>query len=172
MYVYVPDYFVTEKKSYTEVGLVNKHIRQLLTSHGLKTCIVTAVALSPMQNELNESELDKVYGRIPSKETNKTLYYTQQFKIACMDESYSNVLTFIRSSEYCSRKIYLKDIDITMDYSGSFNREEVIQHLINKEGFRLEGSEEAATRTIVDNTHVTHRHGQTHTHTQVTPFIV
>ena len=152
VYVYVPDYFVTEKKkSYTEVGSVNKHIRELLTSHGLKKCIVTAVALTSLQNKLDEAKLNEVYGRIPAKETEDTQYYTQQFKIACMDENYSDVLTFIRSGEYCFKKIYLKDIDITMDYSGSFNREEVIQHMVNNEGFRIQGDDESATRTIIDN---------------------
>ena len=39
-----------------------------------------------------------------------------------------------------------------MDYSGSFDREEVIQHLINKEGFHKQDDEEASTRTIIENT--------------------
>ena len=47
-YVYVPDYFVTTKKTYTEVGHVNKHIRRdMLTGFGFGKCEVKAVALSP-----------------------------------------------------------------------------------------------------------------------------
>jgi hypothetical protein len=35
LYEYVPDYFVTAKKTYIEVGLVNKHIRDMLYRFGL-----------------------------------------------------------------------------------------------------------------------------------------
>ena len=44
-YVYVPGYFVTAKKTDTEVGHVNKHIRDMLTGLGFGKCDVKAVAL-------------------------------------------------------------------------------------------------------------------------------
>ena len=34
LYVYVPDYFVTARKTYTEVGVVSMRIRTLLKRHG------------------------------------------------------------------------------------------------------------------------------------------
>ena len=40
-HVYIPDYFVTAKKTYTEVGHVNKHIRDMLDRYGLHNCKVT-----------------------------------------------------------------------------------------------------------------------------------
>ena len=60
-YVYVPDYFVTSKRTYSEVGLVNKHIRDMLTRNGLQKCKVKAVALCPIKGEkaLNLESLRK-----------------------------------------------------------------------------------------------------------------
>ena len=149
-YVYVPDYFVTARKKYTEVGHVNKHIRDMLTGFGFGKCEVKAVALSPLKEQ--PSELDKVYGRLKTKETGETAYYMQEFKISCADEEYSNVLEFLRTDEYRIRNIFLKDIDVTMDYSGSFDKDEVIHHLTTKEGFRMQGGTKDAERTILDNT--------------------
>ena len=39
-----------------------------------------------------------------------------------------------------------------MDYAGSFDKDEVIQHLNTKKGFRVQGSAKDANRTILDNT--------------------
>ena len=48
---------------------------------------------------------------------------------------------------------FLKDIDITIDYAGSFDKYEIIDHLTTCEGFREEGSsyDHECTRTIVNN---------------------
>ena len=148
-YVYVPDYFVKTKKTYTEVGHVNKHIRDMLKRYGLQKCEVKAVALSPLKDL--PKDLDKVYGRLKTKETGETVYYVQEFKIPCADEEYPNVLEFLRTDEYRIRNIFLKDIDVTMDYSGSFDKDEVIQHLTTNEGFRMQGCTTDADRTILDN---------------------
>lgn len=151
LYILVPDYYVSAKNSYTEVGSVNKRIRDMLTSYGLRNCVVKAIVLSTLEEP--PEELEKVYGRIKSRETPSTKYYRQEFKIACADEEYGDVLKFLRSDEYSVRNIFLKDIDVTMEYSGSFNKEEVMQTLTNTQGFRLQGTGEEGTRTILDNSH-------------------
>jgi hypothetical protein len=46
----------------------------------------------------------------------------------------------------------MKDIDVTMDYSGSFDKVEVTEYLTTKKGFRIQGSVKDADRTILDNT--------------------
>ena len=104
-YVYVPDYFVTTKKTYTKVGHVNKHIRDMLTGFGFGKCEVKAVALSPLKEQ--PSELGKVYGRLKTKETDATVYYVQEFKISCADEEYSHVLQSLRTDEYRIRNILI-----------------------------------------------------------------
>ena len=49
---------MTAEKTYTEVGHINKHIRDMLTGFGFGKCEVTAVALSPLKGK--PSELNKV----------------------------------------------------------------------------------------------------------------
>jgi hypothetical protein len=66
LYVNVPDYFVTAKKTYIEVGLVNKHIRDMLYRFGLQKCKVKAIALSPLKEQPKAEDLDGVYGRLKS----------------------------------------------------------------------------------------------------------
>ena len=43
----------------------------------------------------------------------------------------------------------IKDIQLSTDYAGSFNKEEVIHYLITNEGFRMQGH---ADRVVLDNT--------------------
>ena len=93
-----------------------------------------------------------MYGRLKTKETDETVYYVQEFKVACADKEYSDVLKFLRTDEYKIRNIFLKDIDVTMDYAGSIDKDEVIQHLTTKKGFRVQGSANDANKTILDNT--------------------
>ena len=121
----------------------------MVDRYGLHKCKVKAVALSLLKEQ--PSELDKVYGRPKTKETDETVYYVQEFKVTCADKEYSDVLKFLRTDEYKIRNIFLKDIDVTMDYAGSFDKDEVIQHLTTKKGFRVQGSAKDANRTILNN---------------------
>ena len=100
-------YFITAKKTYTEVGVViiNKHIRDMLSRHSLRKCKVNTVALSPLKVQQSVTERNKVYGRVKFHETNETLYYAQEF-----------VQMKTTLVEYTSsRNIFLKYIDLTMD---------------------------------------------------------
>jgi len=121
----------------------------MLARNGLQKSKVKAVALSPLKEHLDEEKMELVYGRIKSKEKGETLYYTQEFKIACAFEKYYEV--FLHSDYYKLRSIFLKDIDITMDYSGSFDKEEIIRHITEHKGFRLQCCIDDANRTILDN---------------------
>ena len=47
--------------------------------------------------------------------------------------------------------IFINDIDFTQDFSGLINKEEVIDYLIMNCDFRLQGSYNLATHTILDN---------------------
>ena len=49
------------------------------------------------------------------------------------------MLEFQLTDEYRVRNIFFKDIDVTMDYSGSFDKDEVVHHLTTKKGFRVQG---------------------------------
>ena len=47
--------------------------------------------------------------------------------------------------------IFINDIDFTQDFSGLINKEQVIDYLINNCDFRMQGSYDLATHTILDN---------------------
>ena len=78
-------------------------------------------------------------------------YYYQDFKVACPNLEYSAVMDFLRNATYNGFGFYLKDIDITIDYAGSFDKYDVINHLTAYEGFREEGVFEEANRVIINN---------------------
>ena len=128
MRVLVADYLI-HKKSYVEVGLINRTIRTLLERHGLEKCKVKAISLS-IANDIPAEMMAKMPFRINDKECDATEYYFQDYKIACANVEYGTVLQFLRTQEYVERGLFLKDIDVTMDYAGSFDREEVIDYMV------------------------------------------
>ena len=76
-----------------------------------------------------------------------------------------NALKFLRTNEYKIRNIFLKDIDITMDYACSFDKDEVIQHLTTKKGFRVQGSANDVNGTILDNANLVDNNSLTYMET-------
>jgi hypothetical protein len=88
----------------------------MLDRYGLQKCKVKAIALSFLKEDLKPEHLDKVYGRLKSRETDETVYYAQEFKIACADKKYCKVLEFLRTDEYRIRNIFLKDM-MVVQYS-------------------------------------------------------
>ena len=108
---------MTAKKAYTKVGVVSMRIRALLKRHGLQKCKVKV--LSSLKEVVKPKDLEKVYDRCKSRETDKTVYYVQEFRVTCEDEDYSAVLEFLRTDEYKIRNILIKDIQLSTDYAGS-----------------------------------------------------
>ena len=78
-------------------------------------------------------------------------YFYQDFKIACPNLEYKTVINFIRNAPYKAAGMFIKDIDVTLDYAGSFDKYKVMDHLTTNEGFWEEGTFEEALRTIVNN---------------------
>ena len=56
-----------------------------------------------------------------------------------------------KDKKYCERGLFLKDIDMTMDYAGSFDKEEVVDYMVTNHGFHCQGVDDEATETILDN---------------------
>ena len=75
------------------------------------------------------------------------------YKIATANENLPLVMDFIRKRHlYESLGIYLHDLDLTCDNSGSFEKDEVIEYLIDHYDFRMAGSPgDTGQRTIIDN---------------------
>ena len=145
--VLVPDYNIKEGKNIF-VGSQNRMIRELLDAHGLTKCVVKAIVFAPCHNPTSD-----MIQRMPQRDIEKTAntYYYQEYKVACPNVEYETVMKFIRLEDYKRVGFYLKDIDITMDYVGSFDKYELIEYLTRNEGFRQESDGEHADRVIVDN---------------------
>ena len=145
--VLVPEYN-TKHGSNAFVGSQNRTIRELLIFNGLENCKVKAIGFSRIENPSLE-----LISAMPNRDANvdcKT-YFLQQFKIACPNLDYSKALNFIRSETYKALGFFLKDFDVTLDYSGSFDKKEVIEYLVGTKNFKVEGGNDFASRVIVDN---------------------
>lgn len=148
LHTVVPEYYVKNGKNIF-VGGMNKTIRDLLTANELTNCLVKAVSLGKVERP-SKKMLDSAPHLDPKLEPAAS-YYIQQFKIACPNLEYSKILTFLRKKDYVTHGYHLKDIDVTMDFSGSFNKSELVEHLIKTKSFRLQGEDDDGERTILNN---------------------
>ena len=146
--VLVADYN-TEKGKNIYVGTQNKTIRDLLAAHELEKCIVKAVTLKKLDRPPSDFELEKMPMRNPEKIAEQ--YYYQEYKVACPNIEYKKVMEFLRTTDLATMGMAVKDFDVTMDYAGSFNKKEIIDHLVSKEDFQVQGGNAKTMRTIVDN---------------------
>ena len=150
--VLVPDYNVKKGKNIF-IGSQNKKIREILDSYKLEKCIVKAIAFTKL---IGIDPPEDMLESMPDRNINKTadFYYYQDFKIACPNIDYSLVMDFARNADYNGIGFFIKDLDITTDYAGSFDKCEIIDHLTINEGFREEGNtnyKEDCLRTIINN---------------------
>ena len=145
--VLLPEYN-TKNGANVFVGSQNRTIRELLNVNGLKNCQVKAIALCKTENPSLE-----LLNAMPNKnkDVHCSMYFVQQFKIACPNVDYFAVLEFLRSRKYETRGFILKDFDVTLDYSGSFDKDEVIEHLVGTKNFKVQGEDDFASRVIIDN---------------------
>jgi hypothetical protein len=66
----------------------------------------------------------KMLENMPDRNMNKEaeIYFKQVFKIACPNVDYSIVMDFLRKVDYNGYGFYLKNVAITLDYVGSFEK--------------------------------------------------
>ena len=79
--VLVADYLI-HKKSYVEVGSINRTTRAMLERNGLETCKVKAISL-PNANGIPAESLTKMPFQIEEKECETTEYYLQDSICQC-----------------------------------------------------------------------------------------
>ena len=63
----------------------------------------------------------------------------QVYKVSCSSEDLDKILSFLSQNLFEKHGIYISDMDYTRDFSGSFDKEETINHLLAKQGFRMQG---------------------------------
>ena len=155
--VLVPDYNTEKIKGKRTrnmfVASQNKTIRDLLAANGFEKPIVKGVSLEKVHHGNPPEEMLK---RMPNADFDKiaVVYYIQEYKIATPNIDYAIVMKFLRNVNYKGYGFFLNDVDITMDYAGSFNKYTCIDHLTTFEDFREQGSMqngEEYPRTVVDN---------------------
>lgn len=146
LHLAVPQSCVKDKK-FLHVGSVNKTIRELLDGFDLKNCPVKGIGFhkcvqSPPEHMLALSKFNSVSDE----------YYIQEYKIATPNQPYKMVLEFLNSKCFESCGLVVKDIDVTTDFSGSFDKDEIVEYLIKNCDFRYQGDEDVLSpRTILDN---------------------
>ncbi len=148
--IIVPEYNTKDGKSNLFVGSQNRKIRELLNDRGLVKCNVKAITLT----RLKETPPTDILEKTPDLQRNfkDVVYYAQDFKIATPNLEYELIMSFVRSYCYNANGFFLKDVDVTLDFAGTFDKEEIVNHLVKHKGFRLQGEEDfTASRTIVDN---------------------
>ena len=146
--VLVADYNTKNGKN-IYIGTQNKAIRDLLVAHELEKCVVKAVAFKKLPHTPSDKELKIMPMRNPEKMAMH--YYYQEYKVACPNIEYREVMEFLRTADLKTIGMTVKDVDVTMDYAGSFDKKEVIEHLVANEDFRVQNEMSSAPRTIVDN---------------------
>ena len=151
----VPDYNTKKIKGNRArnmfVASQNKTIRDLLAVNGFIKPNVKAIGMDEVE-VCKEEMLENIPDANKNKEATK--YYEQKFKIACPNMDYATVMNFLRNVDYNGYGFFLKDVDVTIDYAGSFDKYECINHLTSFEDFREQGSMqngEEYPRTVVDN---------------------
>ena len=86
---------------------------------------------------------------------NRTSDYIQMLKVDLDQFSSDKVIEILSNAEnikfLSNNNIFINDIDFTQDFSGLIKKEEVISWLIINRDFRMEGSYDLATHTILDN---------------------
>ena len=86
---------------------------------------------------------------------NRTSDYIQMLKVDLDQFPSDKVIEILSNAEnikfLSNNNIFINDIDFTQDFSGLIKKEEVISWLIINRDFRMEGSYNLATHTILDN---------------------
>ena len=151
----VPDYNTKKDKGNKLKNIFlpsqNKTIRDLLSAYGIEKPNVKATGMNKV-GMYKEEMLQNIPDDNKNKEAKE--YYEQIWKIACPNVNYSTVMEFLRKVDYNGYGFFLKDVDVTMDYAGSFDKYKCIDHITNFEDFREQGSMqngEEYPRTVVDN---------------------
>ena len=151
----IPDTLLLDGRKFSDVSSVNRIIRDTLKSYGLNRCSVKAVGTELLTDEEKWTEEEKqklAYSKDPCSK-----YYFQNFKIACSDENMDAVMSYLREEYFNNRKTQftLRDLDCSLDCQGSFSKKQIMDHMTDNCGFRMQGGSyrglDETPGTILDN---------------------
>lgn len=83
-------------------------------------------------------------------------FYLQKIKVSLADYDSEELFKMLGDKAFIKllrkNSLFIHDIDTTVDFSGSFNRQDIEDHLVEEHGFRLQGSKGIdSDATIIDN---------------------
>tara|TARA_B110000902_G_scaffold262643_1_gene339923 strand:- start:280 stop:3522 length:3243 start_codon:yes stop_codon:yes gene_type:complete len=175
----VPDYQITivedpekpkkdnRSQKYTQLGSRCIKIRSILDDHGIAYTDVgparlydTSKVRQTMPNHADAVRLPKTINAttVPDLDSTKKVktWFKQLIIIHTPNNDMQAVNDLIRSGEFARWGLYLNDFDVTIDLKGSFNKEELIQHMLKQHGWGMEKTVNKKffkDKTILNNTH-------------------
>ena len=175
----VPDYQVAipdadpsvpkdaRSQQYAHLGLRCKIIREIMDTHGIGYTSVGPARLFDTTkvpaSQPNQADAVRLPSKIdattvpmldPAKKVNS--WFKQLIIIHTPDSDMQAVINLIRSGEFAKWGLYLNDFDVTIDLRGSFNKEELIKHMLKQHGWGMAKAHSKGyfqNKTILDNSH-------------------
>jgi len=155
-------------QKYTLLGYRCTQIRSILDEHGIAYTDVSPARVYDTtkvpQNTPNYADAVRMPQNIdattvPGLDTSKKVssWYKQLIIVHTPNNDMQAVIDLIRSGEFAKWGLYLNDFDVTIDLAGSFNKEELIQHMLKQHGWAIEkkahNKKFFQNKTILNNSH-------------------
>ena len=130
-------------RKYEHIATCTKNLRQVCEKAGVRVSDVKPVALRRVDTNVTKELKGKLlFPKTSNVDTAE--YFWQDIKVACAEADSSKVLSFVKQGVvHEERNLFLKDVDITLDHAGSFDKTEVVEAMLATGDFRMEGCAEA-----------------------------
>ena len=150
----IENIYLFNLKENNELETDIKHIPKELLG---KTTANFKFAFNQIGFSINKNQIKPTRIKYIVKENhiNQTTNYIQMLKVDLDQFSSDKVIEILSNTENLNflsdNNIFINDIDFTQDFSGPIDNEQVIDYLKNNCDFRMQGSYDLATHTILDN---------------------
>ena len=144
--VLVADYQITvpegkdaRSRKYQHVNAHKKNLVKELSEAGLAEVKVDLARIGEAipRDQITSKLLGALLLPDNTKRTADTKYHWQEYKVACPNENVVKVLRFLHDAAFVRFGMFLKDVDLTVDWGGSFDKADVIAHLVGTGAFQL-----------------------------------
>ena len=150
----IENIFLFKLNENNEREIDRKHIPKELLG---KTTANIKFAFNHIGLSINKNQIKPTRIKYIANENyiNQTSDYIQMLKVDLDQFPSDKVIEILSNAEnlkfLSDNNIFINDIDFTQDFSGLINKEEVITWLLFNRDFRMQGSYDLATHTILDN---------------------
>ena len=154
VYTPIENIYLYKSKDNKEREIDIKHIPKELL---VKTTANVKFVFNQIDLPINKNQIKPTRIKYIDNENyiNRSSDYIQMLKIDLDQFQADKVIEIFSNQEnikfFSNNNVFINDIDFTQDFSGLINKEEVIDYLLNDLDFRIQGSNDFATHTILDN---------------------